>query len=233
MHAPRSTAARITALASIGAGIVHAVVIADHAQSWWLSGVFFALLTAFQLLWGLLILARPRTITAGGRIAGPMLASFIAVNAGAAILWAVTRWGTGEPFGPQAGAPLPIGPAGIASTALELVVVGVLVISALLSTIRGDAAHRGHPTRARVVAVLLASALVLSAPTAWGVAGGLHHDHSAHAHDDGEDGERASDSGNPGEATSDQSPAPPGRSQPAKGADPQTDGEHADDGHEH
>lgn len=98
---------------------------------------------------------------------------------------ALTRWVTGEPFGPAAGIPLPVGPAGIASTLLEL-----LAIAALLT---GPRLAR-RPLRA-VAPVLAASVLVVAAPTVWGVNGAMAHDHGSHTDADDHDGEHHDESG--------------------------------------
>lgn len=224
MHTPSSASVRIAALASLGAGIIHAAVVQDHSRTWWVSGVFFALLAAFQVGWGLLALLRPPG--PGSRWGRWLLVAGLAVAVGSAALWTVTRWVTGEPFGPNAGTQLPVGPAGIASTSLELVtVVGVL------------ASHRlpSRPARG-VLAAVMAAALVLAAPTAWGVAGAVAHDHAEHAdtghhddgHDDGHD-ESTDDRDEPKRHRRDRSPSPDA---PVRGDDEADDG-HEDDGHAH
>ncbi len=199
---------------------MHAFVVQDHYATWWLSGAFFALLTAFQVGWGLVAVIRP-----AARRTGLLLTAGVAVNAAAAVLWGVTRWVTGEPFGPAAGTQLPVGPAGIASTLLELVVVAALLVSLRLPA-------RPAP---RLLASLLAAGLVLSAPTAWGVSGALAHDHAGHVggdhSDDGHDGhdEAPHDDGHD-EAPLDDGPGrTPTPDDPATGAG--TDDGHTDDGH--
>lgn len=177
MTSPRHTALRVAAIATLGAGVIHAAVVEDHASTWWVSGVFFALLAAAQLGWGLLALVKPQVLETDRLTGRALLAGALLVNGGSAVLWAATRWITGEPFGPNAGMELPIGPAGIASTLLEVLAVGALLT--------GPRLH-ARPTRGLLPA-LVAAGLVLAAPTAWGVAGSMAHDHASHS--DGAHGE--------------------------------------------
>ena len=100
-------------------------MVTDHARVWWVSGAFFALLAVFQLAWGVRPAAAPAVVSAG-RLRTVLLASGMLVSVSSATLWALTRWVTGEPFGPQAGTELPIGPAGIASTGLEIATISAL-----------------------------------------------------------------------------------------------------------
>lgn len=241
MTNPRHAALRVAAIATLGAGVIHLAVVEDHARTWWVSGVFFALLAACQLGWGLAGLARPRLLDPGRTVGRALLLFAVLVNAGSALLWMVTRWITGEPFGPNAGTQLPVGPAGIASTVLE----GLALVALLV----GPRLH-ARPARGLVPA-LVAAGLVLAAPTAWGVAGSMAHDHSAHSdseghhegghddgHDDGHDGgdhggggahRDADDAGTPDKQKP--SPAPGGTSQ--KPTPKQSSDDHGDDGHAH
>ena len=245
------TAVRLAALASFGSGVIHVAVVTDHARVWWVSGAFFALLAVFQLAWGVLAAAVPAVVSAG-RLRTVLLASGILVNVSSATLWALTRWVTGEPFGPQAGTELPIGPAGIASTGLEI---------ATIAALGWALAWPSRPHKGGAVA-LAVGVLLVTAPTAWGVSGALAHDHGAHAddgqpHDDAEphdnaerhDDRRAPHSpeeGAPGSSPSD-SPRPADATWPDDAASPTTEprrsvepgssrrdpAEHADDGHGH
>ena len=228
---------RTAGLASLGAGTIHAVVVEDHGATWWASGTFFALLAAFQLAWGLWVLVRPDSRTRRGR---SLLLLGVAVNLASAALWAVTRWVTGEPFGPAAGAELPVGPAGVASTGLELVLVAVALISLRVPA---------RPVRG-LLAGTVAVAAVLAAPTVWGVQGALAHDHADHTgtdhtgtdhHDDGHDEDPmdptastgpSDPDGDEGLAPSEQAD-PDGHSEDGHSEDGHSEDGHSEDGHGH
>lgn len=103
----------IAALASAGAGIIHAAAAPEHS-SWAASVVFFAGLAVFQLAWAAYVLAqRPGTTAAalGG-----------AVNLGALAVWAVSRT-SGLPFGPHQGVAESASRADLIASALSLFVV--------------------------------------------------------------------------------------------------------------
>lgn len=106
-------AARCAAIASVGAGLIHFAVMPSHWLDWWLSGLFFALVAVFQLMWAFLVWSRPRVL---------LLAVGIAGNAVIATLWVASRSG-GMPFGPHAGAPEPVDAAGICALLLECYVI--------------------------------------------------------------------------------------------------------------
>lgn len=110
--------ARIAAVASLGAGLIHAAVARDHFAEWWAYGAFFTLLAIFQVGWAL--------AAWGGATRRTLLAGML-VNAATIALWAVTRT-TGLPFGPDRGAPEAVGVADVACAILEL---GVVALSAL------------------------------------------------------------------------------------------------------
>ena len=244
MSSPRNVALRVAALATLGAGVIHLAVVGDHASAWWVSGVFFGLLTAFQLGWGLVVLARPPLVGSSTRTGAALLGAGAVVNGGAAVLWAITRWVTGEPFGPNAGTELPVGPAGIASTVLEIVALGALVVGPRLHT---------RPVRG-LAPVLLALGIALVAPTtAWGLAGGMSHDHGSHGdgedpghheddagHDEGGHDDKAHDEG--GHDGDDRQPAPSpqpaNQKSPAAPRQPSTptpspEQDHHEDAHDH
>lgn len=106
-------AARCAAVASIGASVIHFVVMPAHWSAWVPSGVFFATLAAFQLVWAFIIWSRP---------APWLLAIGIVANAVAAALW-VTAHTRGAPFGPAAGQPEVANAAGIGVLLLQCYVV--------------------------------------------------------------------------------------------------------------
>lgn len=106
-------AARCAAVASIGASVIHFAVMPAHWRDWVPSGVFFAVLAVFQLVWAFVIWSRP---TSWRLVAG------IVVNAVVAVLW-VTAHTRGAPFGPGAGRPEAADGAGICVLLLQCYVV--------------------------------------------------------------------------------------------------------------
>ena len=229
MSSPRTVALRVAALATLGAGVIHLAVVGDHASSWWVSGVFFGLLTAFQLGWGLVVLARPALVRRSTRTGAALLGAGAVVNGGAAALWAITRWVTGEPFGPNAGTELPVDPAGIASTALEIVALGALVVGPRLHT---------RPVRGLAPALLVLGIALVAPTTAWGVAGSMSHDHGSHG--DGEDpGHHEDDGTHDGDDRKPApSPQPAHQKSPAAPRQPSTptpspEQDHHEDAHDH
>jgi len=106
-------AARCAAVASMGAAVIHFAVTPMHWRDWLPSGVFFAVLASFQLVWGLVAWSRQNAW---------VLAAGIAANVGAAGLWVMSCI-SGPPVGPSAGQPEPVGAAGICVLLLQLYVV--------------------------------------------------------------------------------------------------------------
>jgi hypothetical protein len=99
-------------LASLGAGLVHAAVVREHWSSALAHGVFFAVVAAGQIGWGIAALARDRV---------PLARRVAAANLGVVALWALTR--TSEvPFGREA-----VGAADLGAVALELILVAAVV----------------------------------------------------------------------------------------------------------
>jgi hypothetical protein len=84
-----------------------------HWRDWLPSGVFFAVLATFQLIWAFVAWSRPGTL---------VFAAGIAANAGAAALWVMSCI-AGPPVGPSAGQPEAVGTAGIAVLLLQCYVV--------------------------------------------------------------------------------------------------------------
>ena len=158
----------MAALASAGAGIIHAAAAPEHS-SWAASVVFFVGLAVFQLAWAAYVLAqRPGTTAA---------ALGAAVNLGALAVWAVSRI-SGLPFGPHQGVAEAASRADLIASALSLiVVVGAVGI-----------ARRWEPqpvARMRSALSLSAGGLAVSALSVvalTGVSGHAHpagHDHTA------------------------------------------------------
>lgn len=170
--------ARIAALCSTGAAIVHFGVAPEQFAEWWLYGLFFLLVGAFQLGWAFLVCTRPGT---------GLLACGLGVNATVAMLWAVTRM-VGLPFVPEAWRPEPVGLADVVSTALELL---VAVVCTWLLLAHDTPAPARVPRRfaAGVVgglaaATLVVSGVALAAPAEHGTGTGhadvAGHDHAGH-----------------------------------------------------
>ena len=106
-------AARCAASASLGAAVIHFAVTPMHWRDWLASGLFFAGLATFQLVWAFLAWSRPQSL---------VLAAGIAANAGAAALWVMSCI-AGPPFGPSAGQPEAVSSAGISVLLLQCYVV--------------------------------------------------------------------------------------------------------------
>lgn len=158
-------AARLAALASLGAAVIHFAVVPTHWQEWMPSGVFFVTIAVFQLIWAHAVLARPTTalITLG-----------ILCNAGVIVLWALSRT-MGAPFGPHAGEPELVQAADLCALLLQVyVVMGA-----------GWIWHRGRqaePIPGFVNgAALLGFSVVIASAATIGAAAGLRHDHHAPA----------------------------------------------------
>jgi hypothetical protein len=156
-------AARLAALASLGAATIHFAVVPNHWQEWMPAGVFFVLIALFQLLWAKVVLARTTTL---------ILAAGVMLNVGAIALWAVSRT-AGAPFGPHAGQAELVQAADLCALLLQIyVVMGA-----------GWALYRGRPGQqipafGNAIIALSAIAVVALASTV-GVASGLRHGHHA------------------------------------------------------
>jgi hypothetical protein len=158
-------AARLAAIASLGAAVIHFAVVPTHWQEWMPSGLFFVSIALLQLIWALVVAARPTTA---------VLAAGIAANVGAAALWALSRT-AGAPFGPNAGEPELVQAAGLCALLLEVYV----VMGAGWVCYRGQ---QSEPISAFANAiVLLGAGTVIAAAATVGVASGLQHDHHAPA----------------------------------------------------
>jgi hypothetical protein len=158
-------AARLAAIASLGAAIIHFVVVPTHWEEWTPSGLFFVSIALLQLIWARAVLARPTTL---------ILATGIAANVGAASLWAVSRT-AGAPFGPHAGEPELVQAVGVCALLLEIYV----VMGAGWVWYRG---HHAEPISAFANAiVLLGASAVIAVAATVGVASGLRHGHHAPA----------------------------------------------------
>jgi hypothetical protein len=165
-------AARLAAIASLGAAAIHFAVVPTHWQEWIPSGLFFVAIALFQLIWALAALARPTSST---------LAVGIAANVGSAVLWGVSRT-VGAPFGPHAGEPELVQAAGLCALLLEVYV----VMGAAWVWYRG---RQAEPISGFAhAAVLLGAGAVIAAAATVGTASGLQHTDHAPAGADHENG---------------------------------------------
>lgn len=110
---PASPALMTAAVASIGAAVVHLVVIPEHFHEAAVYGAFFVVAAVCQLGGaGLLVARRSR-----------LLALLVAAgNALIVVLWILTRV-VGIPLGPEAGVVEPVGGLDVLATTSELVIV--------------------------------------------------------------------------------------------------------------
>lgn len=207
-------AARLAALASLGAAVIHFAVVPTHWQEWMPAGVFFASIALFQLLWARLVLARSTT---------PVLAAGIMLNLGAIALWAVSRT-AGAPFGPHAGEAELVQAADLCALLLQIYV----VMGASWVWYRG---LQGEPVPVFGSALVLMGAVgVVALASTVGVASGLQHGHAPASADGGhhgttpEDGRGEHHGTTPEDAQSDHHGA---GTEPEEGNDHGTTGEHA------
>ncbi|TLH72965.1 hypothetical protein C1S82_13040 [Mycolicibacterium cosmeticum] len=158
-------AARLAALASLGASVIHFAVVPAHWQEWIPAGLFFASIALFQLVWARLVLTRTTT---------PVLALGIIVNLAVIALWSVSRT-AGAPLGPHAGQAELIQAADLCALLLQIyVVMGA-----------GWVWHRGlqgQPVSAFGSAMVLLGAIgVVTLASTVGAASGLRHGNHAPA----------------------------------------------------
>ena len=156
-------AARLAAVASLGAALIHFAVVPAHWQEWPQAGLFFVAIALFQLIWARVVLARTTP---------PVLAAGIIVNVGALALWAVSRT-AGAPFGPHAGEPEVVQGADLCALLLQIYV----AMGAGWVWYRG---RQKAPIPAFANAVILVGAVaVIALASTVGVASGLRHgDHA-------------------------------------------------------
>jgi hypothetical protein len=101
----------LVALAGAAAAAVHFVVMPEHFEEATLYGVFFAAAATSQLLYSIMLLARPsRTLLAAGALG----------NAAIVVLWLVTRT-IGIPLGPASGSVESFGILDVLASGFELV----------------------------------------------------------------------------------------------------------------
>jgi hypothetical protein len=157
--------------ASLGAGLIHLAVVSEHAAEWWLYGLFFLALGVVQLAWAGQAMDSPPL---------PVPRLFAAMNAGVIGLWLVSRT-IGLPVGPGPWTPEAAGTADIVCSALEAVVVVLLVLA-----VRRPRVHESRaltrPQRWMVaigaagVAMVTGVALAANPPVLYGT-----HEHGGHS----------------------------------------------------
>ncbi len=142
---------RTAAVCVAGAAAIHFGVAGEHFAEWWLFGVFFVLLAAFQLIWAATCWqpVRPAWLYLGA-----------GANAATLVLWLVTRT-TGLPFGPQPFTPEAFGAADLVCGALEAAGIVLAVIAA--QRMRREAPSAARPLRLGAAIVAATAAVVLAA----------------------------------------------------------------------
>lgn len=142
------------ALLSMGAAVIHFVVIPGHWEEYWGQGLFFIVAAIAQLLWAVWVLVAPSRLIYLAGAAG---------NAAIVALWIVTRT-AGVPAGPGAGEREAVEFADTLATVFEvLLVVGALVLARTVPArpIRWPAgALSASVVLALVVAALTAASLL-------------------------------------------------------------------------
>lgn len=173
-------AARLAAIASLGAALIHFAVVPAHWHEWPPSGLFFVAIALFQLIWARVVLARTTT---------PVLAAGILVNVGALTLWALSRT-AGAPFGPHAGEPESVQGADLCALLLQIYV----AMGAGWVWYRG---RQREPISAVANAVILVGAVaVIALASTLGVASGLRHgDHAPAGAEPGHHGQQVGHAG--------------------------------------
>ena len=137
------------------AAAIHVVASASHFSEWWLFGIFFAVLAAWQATWGILLYREPseRALVTGA-----------GVNTGVALLWLVTRT-VGLPLGPETWSPERIGVLDVAATVDEL---SIAALGLALVSVAWRRRLGAKPVEWLLLALLIASGVAL-------MAGGHHH----------------------------------------------------------
>lgn len=135
------------ALCSVSAGVVHAAVIHQHFEDYWLYGVFFVVTTVVQASWALAAVLRPTRA---------LLLVGLAFNLIIAATWVVTR-SYGAIVGPDATKPASAGFGDVWSTIAE----GAIVLSAAALLVAPASLHRADDHGREVVNEGLAIAVVL------------------------------------------------------------------------
>jgi hypothetical protein len=156
----RATLLPLVAMAGAAAAAVHFVVMPEHFEEATMYGAFFAAAATSQLLYSVLLLARPsRTLLAAGAFG----------NVSIALLWLVTRT-IGIPLGPAAGSTESFGGLDVLATIFELTAAigAIVVISSQLPLLRTIRPSTWSPTIWALgsgAAVAIAATAVISPPS--------------------------------------------------------------------
>jgi hypothetical protein len=110
---------RWAAFASLGAGIVHLAAVSEHVVEWWLYAVFFLALGVVQIAWA---------VRAMDGDALPVPHLFATLNAAVICVWFASRT-VGLPVGPERWSAEAVATPDLLCTALEAVVVVLLVLT--------------------------------------------------------------------------------------------------------
>jgi hypothetical protein len=153
--------ASVAALLVLISAVIHAAVIADHFEDYWLFGVFFAVVACLQAVWTGLIYA--------GRLTRRVLLAGAIGNAALAALWAISRT-IGVPLGPHPWQAEAVGEVDVLSTLDE--VAAVILVAAAMGCLRSNRRTMTSPYL-RLVA-LTGPLFIYSFMAAFG-AGGPHH----------------------------------------------------------
>jgi hypothetical protein len=114
-------------LASVGAGIIHLMVVHEHLEEFTPFGIGFLVLGLFQLVWAVTVMVKANA---------PVLVVGLVVSALTVAVWVVSRT-VGLPIGPEAGEPEAIGMLDVTATVLE----GVMVLGAGYLLVRPERAE--------------------------------------------------------------------------------------------
>ena len=115
--APPRTTVAVAAVLSLGAAWVHLAYVAPHLRQWWAYGAFFLATGIGQGVFAPLILRWPRPWLAVAGMTG---------NIAIVAMYVLSRT-NGAPLGPHANVPERVGAIDLATTASEVVLVGLLV----------------------------------------------------------------------------------------------------------
>jgi uncharacterized membrane protein len=166
--------------ASFGAGLIHVAVVREHFAESWTHGTFFAVVGLAQIAWALLALHQP--VVPIPRLTGVATLGLIG-------LWVVSRT-VGLALDPQKAVREPVGTPDLLAVVLEVALI-LCILAALprLATSPSpepagpqlDEERTGLAASGRVLALLAAGALAVSAIATPGMAATLAGQH-AHGH---------------------------------------------------
>jgi hypothetical protein len=145
------------AIVSVATAIIHFAVAGEHFQQYWLFGVFMLVTAWLQLLWAIVVIAKPFRL---------LLWSGVLLNAGVVAVYIVTRT-VGDIIGPTPNAVEPFGFGDGLCTVLEAAVVAACAWLLVAKTDRRVRRHRlflALAATGAVAASLLSVTLVAGGP---------------------------------------------------------------------